>query len=148
MKDFEAGGIGFIFIMMQSSDMITISAMAPDPKQIKRKARLLLKARQEEENENPDNFFPTGIANEVVFMEITGKILANLYSSCQVRQFVYFKNFRPFLAFFSRSQPTPVDLNFLTTTTFWRFWMEVGNFILMKLSAEFLNFNQISILLK
>lgn len=88
MKDFEAGGIGFIFIMMQSSDMITISAMAPDPKQIKRKALLLLKARQEEENENPDNFFPTGIANEVVFMEITGKILANLYSSCQVRPFV------------------------------------------------------------
>jgi len=92
MKDFEAGGIGFLYIGMQSSDMITISAMAPDPKQIKRKALLLLKARQEldEENENPDNFFPTGIANEVVFMEITGKILSNMYSSCQVSHFEYF----------------------------------------------------------
>lgn len=83
MKDFEAGG-EFLFIVAASSDMIQMLTMPPDPKTVKRKALLLIKARNETDNdEDADNeFFPTGIANEVVFMEITGKTLGNLYSSC------------------------------------------------------------------
>ena len=91
MKDFEAGS-DFLFISQKSADMITMSSYPPDPKTIKRKALLLIKARSEaevdggggEEDEAASEAFPTGIHNEVVFMEVTGKILGNLYSSCQV----------------------------------------------------------------
>lgn len=31
--------------------------------------------------------FPTGIEKEVIFMEITGKLLLNLYASCHVSNF-------------------------------------------------------------
>ena len=85
MTDFELGS-DFLFIQMASADMINITSMPPDPKNIKRKSLLLIKARQEsepvDEEEAEDNNFPTGIANEVVFMEITGKTLSNLYASC------------------------------------------------------------------
>jgi hypothetical protein len=83
MKDFEAGS-EFLFITMTSADMIVMATMSPDPKTIKRKALLLIKARLEvdEDERSPDDFFPTGISNEVIFMEITGKILGNLYASC------------------------------------------------------------------
>ena len=70
---------------MTSSDMVTFTTAPPDPKTIKRKALLLIKARQEEDDDaDGTNMFPTGIENEVVFMEITGKTLQNLYSSCKV----------------------------------------------------------------
>ena len=89
MTDFELGS-DFLFIQTASADMINITSMPPDPKNIKRKSLLLIKARQEsepvDEEEAEDNNFPTGIANEVVFMEITGKTLSNLYASCQVSQ--------------------------------------------------------------
>lgn len=46
---------------------------------------MLIKARQDEDDDaDGTNMFPTGIENEVVFMEITGKTLQNLYSSCKV----------------------------------------------------------------
>ena len=79
-------GHEFLFITMTSSDMITLATAPPDPKTIKRKALLLIKARQEPDAEQLEagNMFPSGIENEVVFMEITGKTLSNLYSSCQV----------------------------------------------------------------
>ena len=85
MKDFETG-LEFLFITMASSDMVTMASMPPDPRMVKRKALLVIKARQESDLDDEDvgNFFPTGIENEVVFMEITGKTLGNLYSSCQV----------------------------------------------------------------
>lgn len=85
MKDFELGH-DFLWITMTSSDMITFATSPPDPKTIKRKALVLIKARKENEDEDPDpnNMFPSGIENEVIFMEITGKTLSNLYSSCQV----------------------------------------------------------------
>ena len=71
---------------MLSSDNISFSVNAPaDPKTIKRKALLCIKARQQDDDDvDPDNKFPTGIDNEVVFMEITGKLLKNLYDQCQV----------------------------------------------------------------
>ena len=89
--DFEAGS-DFLFISQKRADMITMSSYPPDPKTIKRKALLMIKARSEvevegggdDEDEAASEAFPTGIHNEVVFMEVTGKILSNLYSSCQV----------------------------------------------------------------
>lgn len=87
MKDFEAS-LEFLWITPASTEMITMSSMPPDPKTIKRKALLCIKARQELEELGEDGeFFPTGIEKEVIFMEITGKLLTNLYSSCQVSQF-------------------------------------------------------------
>ena len=44
MRDFEAG-MEFLFIMQVSNDMISMAASAPDPKTVKRKALLLIKAR-------------------------------------------------------------------------------------------------------
>ena len=64
--------------------MLTMSCGAPDPKTVKRKALLLIKARKETDDDDAADFFPTGIENEVIFMEITGKLLHNLYSTCQV----------------------------------------------------------------
>ena len=89
-------GHEFLFVTMASADMITFATAPPDPKNIKRKALLVIKARQEENDDDVDgtNMFPTGIENEVVFMEITGKTLQNLYASCKVSarsQFIYSK---------------------------------------------------------
>lgn len=65
--------------------MITFSASAPDPKNLKKKALLVMKAREELNDDYGENgFFPSGIENEVVFQEITGKCLSNLHAQCQV----------------------------------------------------------------
>jgi len=84
VKDFEVG-LDFLFITATGSDMISLATAPPDPKNIKKKALLVIKARKElgEDEIDPADPFPTGIENEVVFMEITSKILANLYTSCQ-----------------------------------------------------------------
>jgi hypothetical protein len=50
IKDFEMGH-EFLFITMASADMITFATAPPDPKNIKRKALLLIKARQEEDDD-------------------------------------------------------------------------------------------------
>lgn len=85
MQDFRAGS-EFLFVMQMSSESITMSASPPDPAKVKKKALLLVKARQEsDEDPDPNNFFPSGIENEIIFMELTGKTLSNLYASCQVR---------------------------------------------------------------
>ena len=88
MTDFELGS-DFLYISSGGADSLTMLSMAPDPKAIKKKALLVIKARQEssesiDEEEVENANFPTGISNEVVFMEITGKTLANLYSACSV----------------------------------------------------------------
>jgi len=83
MKDFEASA-DFLFVTMPSGDMITYTTAPPDPKSIKRKGLLLIKARQESNDEDGGDFFPTGIEKEVIFMEVTGKLLSNLYNSCHV----------------------------------------------------------------
>jgi dynein heavy chain len=83
MRDFEAG-LDFLWITQASADRMTMAAGPPDPKTIKRKALLCIKARQEVDELGEDGeFFPTGIEKEVIFMEITGKLLSNLYASCQ-----------------------------------------------------------------
>jgi len=82
IRDFSTT-LDFIFISQLSGESVSFATMPPDPKTIKRKALLCLKARQEIEDIDPDNLFPTGIENEVVFMEITGKLLKNLYDQCQ-----------------------------------------------------------------
>jgi len=46
MEDFERN-LDFLFITMASSDMITMATAPPDPKMVKRKALLIIKARQE-----------------------------------------------------------------------------------------------------
>ena len=83
MKDFEMTA-PFLFIQQTSAELMSISSGPPDPKTIKRKALLLIKARVEPEDFEGGEMFPTGIEKEVVFMEITGKILTNLYASCHV----------------------------------------------------------------
>jgi hypothetical protein len=83
MRDFEAGS-DFLFIAQATSDFVTLSTQLPEPKTMKKKSILALKARQELDEVDPDNFFPTGIENEVVFQEITPKTLGMLYSQCQV----------------------------------------------------------------
>jgi dynein heavy chain len=82
MKDFEAS-LDFMFVTQSSADMMTMANMPPDPKTIKRKALLVIKARKERDDDDDGEFFPTGIEKEVIFMEITGKLLSNLYTSCQ-----------------------------------------------------------------
>jgi len=57
-----------------------MSTQVPDPEQIKKKCLICVKARAETDEPG----FETGIANEVVFMEINKPVLNNLYSSCQV----------------------------------------------------------------
>jgi hypothetical protein len=83
IKDFQAGS-DFLFIQQTSSDMVTFATMPPDPKNLKKKALLAMKARKEVDDYGEDGFFPTGIENEVVFQEITGKTLANLHAQCMV----------------------------------------------------------------
>ena len=87
MTDFELGS-DFLYISSGGADSLTMLSMAPDPKSIKKKSLLVIKARQEsdavDEEDAVNANFPTGIANEVVFMEITGKMLQNLYGTCSV----------------------------------------------------------------
>ena len=54
MKDFEAGS-DFLFISKKSADMVAMTSFPPDPKTIKQKALLLIKARTEDAAEpDPD----------------------------------------------------------------------------------------------
>jgi len=52
----------------------------PNQANIKRKALIVIKARQETKEAG----FPGGIENEIVFMEINKPILDNLYNLCYV----------------------------------------------------------------
>jgi hypothetical protein len=58
--------------------MITLSVDPPPQDKIKKKALLVIKARPETKEAG----FPTGIHNEVVFMEMTRPILENLFNTC------------------------------------------------------------------
>ena len=134
MKDFEAGS-DFLFISQKSADMVTMSSYPPDPKTIKRKALLLIKARSEveadgggDEDEEASEAFPTGIHNEVVFMEVTGKILSNLYSSCQV-------------SFLTRSR---CRLASLTSDLFLKYWPRISSISRFEI---FLNFGLSALIL-
>jgi dynein heavy chain len=84
MRDFEAS-LDFLWISRSSAELFTMTSMPPDPKTVRQKALLVIKARRETNDDDAEqgNFFPGGIENEVIFQEITGKLLQNLYSSCQ-----------------------------------------------------------------
>ncbi len=60
--------------------MLNFSIEPPAQAVIKKKALIVIKARPE----TKDPGFPGGIANEVVFMEMTRPILDNLYNVCSV----------------------------------------------------------------
>jgi hypothetical protein len=69
--------------------MLQFTVEPPAQALIKRKALLVIKARPE----TKEPLFPTGIANEVVFMEMTKPILENLFNTCQVRYLPRISNF-------------------------------------------------------
>lgn len=79
-KDFE-GSSSFLFVQQSGSESLAMSTQVPEPENIKKKCLICVKARAESDEPG----FETGIANEVVFMEINKPVLNNLYSSCQVR---------------------------------------------------------------
>ena len=121
--------------------MISLATSPPDAKNFKKKALLVIKARKEQNEDefDPNDPFPTGIENEVVFMEITSKILGNLYSSCQVsapsQSFL-----RPEITVASQLDwtlsfwPNPFslisdNLNLWLKSTFWRLSLGLSNLI-------------------
>jgi dynein heavy chain len=76
--DFQ-GRANFLFVQASSSEMLNFAVDPPQEKQIKKKALIVIKARPESKEAG----FPSGVANEVVFMELTRPILENLYNTCQ-----------------------------------------------------------------
>jgi dynein heavy chain len=72
----------FLFIMQTGSDSLSVSNTPPLPSAIKKKSLIVVKAREELADPEESGDFPTGIANEIVFMEINRPIMENLYLSC------------------------------------------------------------------
>ena len=69
-----------MFVNAVSSENLIVTVEPPAQSAIKKKAIIVIKARPE----TKDVGFPTGIANEVVFMELNRPVLENLYQTCQV----------------------------------------------------------------
>lgn len=69
-----------MFVNQTNAESITFTVEPPPQANIKRKALLVIKARPDTKEPG----FPTGVANEVVFMEMTKPILDNLFNTCQV----------------------------------------------------------------
>jgi hypothetical protein len=78
LSDFN-GRANFLFVNQTGGEMLQFTVEPPAQALIKRKALLVIKARPE----TKEPLFPTGIANEVVFMEMTKPILENLFNTCQ-----------------------------------------------------------------
>jgi len=76
----EFCGRGNFLFANSSSEMITFQTEAPPPSNIRKKALLIVKAR----DDTKEAGFPTGISNEIVFMEINKPILNNLYDMSTV----------------------------------------------------------------
>jgi hypothetical protein len=66
--------------MQPSGENLNFSIEPPALANIKKKFLLVIKARPETKEPG----FPTGIANEVVFMEMNKPILESLHNTCQV----------------------------------------------------------------
>ena len=66
--------------MQPSGESLNFSIEPPALANIKKKFLLVMKARPETKEPG----FPTGIANEVVFMEMNKPILESLHNTCQV----------------------------------------------------------------
>ena len=72
----------FIFAMPAGANMVSFSAEAPQPTAIKKKCVLIIRARSKKEVQGGGELDETNIANELVFMEITKEVLANLHGMC------------------------------------------------------------------
>jgi hypothetical protein len=68
--------------MQPSGESLSFSIEPPALANIKKKFLLVIKARPETKEPG----FPTGIANEVVFMEMNKPILESLHNTCQVSE--------------------------------------------------------------
>ena len=78
IKDFF-GHAAFLCVVKEAAEKAKFYTSMPGPADIKgTKAVIIVKAR--EENDSDEGGFPTGIANEVVFMEINKPVLENLYN--------------------------------------------------------------------
>ncbi len=78
-SDFQ-GRAQFLFVNPSGGEGLSFSVEPPKQDAIKRKALIVIKARAETKEAG----FPSGIQNEVVFMEINRPILDNLYNICYV----------------------------------------------------------------
>jgi hypothetical protein len=79
LSDFS-GRANYLFVMQPSGESLNFSIEPPALANIKKKFLLVIKARPETKEPG----FPTGIANEVVFMEMNKPILESLHNTCQV----------------------------------------------------------------
>lgn len=73
-----SGRASFLFANPKG-EMINFSVEPPAQSQISKKALVVIKARPD----SKDSGFPSGIAHELVFMELNKPILENLYQTCQ-----------------------------------------------------------------
>lgn len=74
------GRDNFLFVNQTSSEMILVTSTPPDMAKVNRKALIVIKARQDTREPG----FPTGVQNEVVFMEMNKPVLDNLHNVCSV----------------------------------------------------------------
>jgi hypothetical protein len=86
MRSFIEPASNCLFVNKVSAESIQLLQAPPAPSSLKTKGLLLIKARNELTDDDIVNEvkFPTGIENEVIFMEINRPVLENLYASCQV----------------------------------------------------------------
>jgi len=86
IRSFLEPACNFIFVLKASTESIQMLQVPPPPSSIKMKCIMIVKAREELSDDDiaAEIKFPTGIENEVVFMEINRPVLENLYASCQV----------------------------------------------------------------
>jgi hypothetical protein len=77
LNDFQ-GRANFLFVNIINAEYIQLTVEPPPQATIKKKALLVIKARPDTKEPG----FPTGVANEVVFMEMTKPILDNLFNTC------------------------------------------------------------------
>ena len=73
------GRSNFVFVLRPSSESLKFTMDSPNAEGLKQfKGFLVVKGRPE----TKESGFPTGIENEVIFMELTRPVLNNLYDTC------------------------------------------------------------------
>ena len=90
--------------MQPSGESLNFSIEPPALANIQKKFQLVIKARPETKEPG----FPTGIANEVVFMEMNKPILESLHNTCQVSKTPCVIHRTRSLFKFQISQPFPL----------------------------------------
>ena len=74
-----AGRATWLFCLPKG-EFLQFTVDPPEQKNITKKALVVIKARPESKEAG----YPSGVYNEVIFMELTKPILENLYTTCQV----------------------------------------------------------------